>query len=338
MRVVSALARDRRVDARDAAPPGLVRLLPPRIDRAGKIPAGARGRRARAPPLLLATAGRDRGAIAAPLVGSQLIGGGGDDRGGVAQPLPATTSGPTNRGSTTPGIDAWDHDSGRVRVGFDDAGLGSTTGSGWVRRRVPAGGFDHGFGLGSGSTRVRDDGFGGSTTGSGGQGSTTGSGSGGFDDGFGRAGFDDGFRRVTGSTHGFDRLGSGSTTGSGGRVRPRAPAGSNSARAGSSSGSGRVRRLGSVRRRARAGFRSTRVRARVRDDRPRVPGPGPGSHDGLGRGSARRPARTTPPKPPVEPSGLDADDARAAGASAHDAGCAGRLVSGGWTASSAKAA
>jgi hypothetical protein len=62
----------------------------------GKIPAGAGGagahRRRRAVLVALVAV-----AIAAPLAGSQLIGGGGDNRGGVAQQVPATTP------STTPG-------------------------------------------------------------------------------------------------------------------------------------------------------------------------------------------------------------------------------------------
>jgi hypothetical protein len=68
----------------------------------GEMPAGAgaagahRRRRAVLVALIAAVA------IAAPLAGSQLIGGGGDNRGGVAQPLPATTPGSTTP-TTTPG-------------------------------------------------------------------------------------------------------------------------------------------------------------------------------------------------------------------------------------------
>lgn len=66
----------------------------------GKMPAAAGvagAHRRRRAVLIALVAGV---AIAAPLAGSQLIGGGGDNRGGVAQPLPGTT--PTTTPGTTP--------------------------------------------------------------------------------------------------------------------------------------------------------------------------------------------------------------------------------------------
>ena len=94
----------------------------------GKIPAGPAPQRGRRAVLLALLAGA---ALAAPLVGSQLIGGGGgDDRGGVAQPPPATTSGTTTSGSTTPGATPGSTTPGTGQASTTGSGQASTTGSG----------------------------------------------------------------------------------------------------------------------------------------------------------------------------------------------------------------